>query len=79
MFSVNPSVTHEVKLEKITIAIFTLLVSNKGFLFKKTAFIALKPRPHTFSLKIPASLPQAKQKIPCSWEWFNGLVSHLHQ
>lgn len=50
MFSVNPSVTHVVKLEKITLAIFTLWESDKHFLFlKNTVFIGLKSSPHTFS------------------------------
>lgn len=38
MFSVNPSVTHVVKLEKITLAISTLLESDESFHFKKGSF-----------------------------------------
>lgn len=50
MFSVNPSVTHAVKLEKITLAIFTLLEFNKGFLFKKHSFHSSETKtPHIFT------------------------------
>lgn len=38
MFSVNPSMTQVVKLEKITLAISTLWESEEGFLFKKDSF-----------------------------------------
>lgn len=62
MFSVNPSVTHVVKLEKITLAIFTLWESDKHFLvLKNTVFIGLKSSPHTFSWRyLLAYLKQKK-------------------
>lgn len=64
MFSVNPIVSHVVKLEKITLVISTLWESDEGFLFKKEFFIALKSNHHMFYLKVSISLPQATQRTP---------------